>query len=145
MTSSEKLGRQIEQMVREHLAECQRAVTAAVTRAFATANAEPQRRSRRADAAKTATTRRTPEQVAALGERLYAAMCETPGETITVLAGRLGTTPRALQVPVKHLKRAGRVRTVGQRQSTRYFPMLGTEPEQAETEIEPQPAKQVAA
>jgi hypothetical protein len=69
--------------------------------------------------------RRAPEELAALGERFYSAVCATPGETMTFLAAQLGTTPRRLQRPVAHLKRAGRVRSVGERSHTRYFPLVG--------------------
>lgn len=62
----------------------------------------------------------------ALGERFYAALCRSPGETMTTLAPQVGASPRALQVAVARLKRAGRVRAVGQRQGTRYFPMTTT-------------------
>jgi len=41
-----------------------------------------------------------------------------------VLAPAVGAAPRALQVPASRLKRAGRIRGVGQRQFARYFPMV---------------------
>ena len=59
----------------------------------------------------------------ALGEHFYAILCRNPGETMTTLAPQVGASPRALQVAVARLKRTGRVRAVGQRQHTRYFPM----------------------
>ena len=136
MTNSEEFGRQIEQMVKQHLVECREVVTAAVERAFAACNVAPTRRARRAKAISGTGKRRTPEEIAALSEQLYAAICKTPGETLTLLAGQLETTPGALQVPLKRLKQAGRVRSAGQRQLTRYFPMLGTETElAAESEV----------
>jgi hypothetical protein len=61
--------------------------------------------------------------VAALGEQFYAVLCRSPGETMTTLAPQIGASPRVMQVAVARLKRAGRVRAVGQRQHTRYFPM----------------------
>jgi hypothetical protein len=66
--------------------------------------------------------RRNGEEVAALGERLLAAVKATPGETMTTLAPQIGATPRELQLPAARLKRAGRLRSVGQRQYTKYFP-----------------------
>jgi hypothetical protein len=44
---------------------------------------------------------------------------------MTFLASQLGTAPRRLEVPVAQLKRAGRVRSVGRRSHTRYFPLVG--------------------
>lgn len=61
----------------------------------------------------------------ALAERFYAVVCRMPGEPMATLAPQVGASPRALQVAVGRLKRAGRVRAVGQRQGTRYFPMAG--------------------
>jgi hypothetical protein len=45
---------------------------------------------------------------------------------MTTLATLVGASPRALQVAVARLKRAGRVRKIGQRQQTRYFPLTST-------------------
>jgi hypothetical protein len=61
--------------------------------------------------------------MAGLSERLYAAVCANPGALMTVLATHVGATPRELNRPALILKRAGRVRSVGQRAHTRYFPM----------------------
>ncbi len=58
-----------------------------------------------------------------LSERLYEAVCANPGALMSVLAAQVGATARALHRPAMVLKRAGRVRSVGQRQLTRYFPM----------------------
>jgi hypothetical protein len=79
---------------------------------------------------------RSPEEIARLGERFYAAVCDTPGETMTVLAARLGVSSRSLERPVAHLKKARRVRSAGERRFTRYFPMVADKPE-TETEAEP--------
>jgi DNA-binding IclR family transcriptional regulator len=48
-----------------------------------------------------------------------------PGETMTVIAARVGEKPRALHRPMMRLKEAGRVRSAGARNFTRYFPMTG--------------------
>jgi hypothetical protein len=42
---------------------------------------------------------------------------------MTVLAAHMGEKPRALNRPMLHLKRAGQVRSAGERHLTRYFPM----------------------
>lgn len=68
--------------------------------------------------------RRSAEEIGALGERLYEAVCRTPGETMTVLAPRIGATARELNRPVIVLRRAGRIRSVGTKHQTRYFPMV---------------------
>jgi hypothetical protein len=56
-----------------------------------------------------------------LGERLYEAVCAQPGETMAALAPELGSSPRELHRSMAALKRAGRVRSVGQRSHTRYY------------------------
>lgn len=125
MISSDTLERQIEKVIQEHLAACHAVVAATVERVFAGARSEPASRPRQAKAPSMRTPRRTPEDLAALGERLYAAVCAQPGETMTFLATQLGTTSRRLEGPVAQRKRAGRVRSVGERSHTRYFPLVG--------------------
>lgn len=126
MTTNHELAEQIEQLVRDHIAATRATAAAAVERAFATtqravdrpgASAAPGAPSRRRIA-----PRRASEEVAALGERFYAVLCRSPGEMAT-LASQVGASPRALHVAVARLKQSARVRAVGQRQHTRYFPM----------------------
>jgi hypothetical protein len=121
--SAYELAHQIEQLVENFIAGGRAAAAAAVERAFAPPKAERKtgtpRRARRRLA-----PRRAPAQMAALSERLYDAVCAKPGETMTVLAPIVGVTPRELQVPATHLRKAGRIRSVGQKQQTRYFPMV---------------------
>jgi len=70
--------------------------------------------------------KRAPEELVALGERFYAVLCQQPGETMTTLAPQVGVAPRVLQVAVARLRRDGRVRAIGKRQQTRYYPMAIT-------------------
>jgi len=123
-TSNEELARRIEQLVREHIAESRRTAAEAVARAFTGASGVgaggrkatvPKRRAEG--------KRRDPEEVAALGERLYAAVCASPGQGMAAFARELGASVRDLQRPMTHLKRAERIRSVGVRHLTRYFPM----------------------
>lgn len=122
--SIQELEQQIEKLVREYLAACHEAAVSAVKHGFAAAASEPAPARRQAKkASRLYSPRRSPEELAHLCERLYAAVCATPGETVTALAKRLKLPSRSLQVPMKRLKREGRVRSAGPRQSTRYFPM----------------------
>lgn len=126
LTSHQGLERQIEELVRAHLESCRKAAAAAVDRAFAAATRGATTVKRQASKApRVQRPPRSPEELARLEDELYAAVCETPGETMSVLAARLGMTSSRLEVPSKRLKRAGRVRTVGQRNGARYFPMAG--------------------
>ena len=72
--------------------------------------------------------RRTAAELASLGERFYEAVERSPGETMSVLALQLGLSPKVLELPVSHLKKVGRVRTMGERNRTRYLPMATPAP-----------------
>jgi hypothetical protein len=67
--------------------------------------------------------RRSGAEIAALEQRFLEAVWAMPGEPMSVLASRVDASPSALQVPVARLKAAGRLKTVGSRQFTRYFPI----------------------
>lgn len=66
---------------------------------------------------------RDPAELAALTERLYAAIAAQPGETMEVLAPAVGCRGTDLRVSIGHLLERGRVKKAGDRRSTRYFPM----------------------
>lgn len=121
---NQTLSEQIEQLVRKHIEASRRAAGAAVERAFSSASSGTRSRATR-PTTRASGHRRASTEVAALGERLFEAVCAQPGETMTVLAPRLGKTPRELHRPMMVLKRAGRVRSVGERHQTRYFPAVG--------------------
>jgi hypothetical protein len=116
------LGQRIEEMVREHIAASRKAAQDAVERAFASAAAAPTRAARRCAPSQNQKHRASAELVA-LGERFYEAVCAKPGEMMTVLATEVGASARELHRSVTLLRRAGRVRAVGTRSLTRYFPM----------------------
>lgn len=115
----EELQQKIERLVREHLEAERKAATAAVERAFAS-SLMPMKPA----AVRVSGVRRAPTDMVSLAERLYVAVRENPGETMTVIAAALGESPRALNRPMFHLKRAGKVRSAGLHQHTRYFPMV---------------------
>jgi hypothetical protein len=125
--SIQDLSKRIEEVVQEHIATSHRVAAAALERAFAKAAAKPSAatRTRRGVAESGGARRRAPQEVSAIGERLYQAVCAKPGAAMTVLAADVGATPRDLNRPMMHLKRAGKIRSVGQRHLTRYFPLVG--------------------
>lgn len=125
-TSSQELGRKIEELVRAHIAASRREVAAAVERALAGAEMAVAARPGSTRGDKKPGRRRGRAEIAALAERFYEVVRATPGETMKTLAERLGTSAQVLHVPVASLKEAGRVRSVGQRHQTRYFPMTGS-------------------
>lgn len=133
-TNEELIGR-IEALVAEHIASTRRAVQEAIERGFGAAvvkanPASPQRpspaaasRQRSRTSATGGRKRRVTADLDALGERFYGVLCAKPGETMTVLAAEVGATARELHRAVARLKQDGRVRAVGERASTRYFPL----------------------
>ena len=124
-TSSGTLEEQIGKLVREHLRAVRSSATAAVERAFAAAESESARRPRSRRSGKAGGRighRRAHGELSMLSERLYAAIVANPGATMTVLAARVGVSARELHWSTTLLRRAGRVRSAGQRHLTRYFP-----------------------
>jgi hypothetical protein len=121
-TSIEELAERIERLVQEHIAASRGAAQAAVDRAFSAAAcpvSAPVARQKRGAGRQ----RRAPDEIAGLGERLYEAVCAKPGETMSVLREAVGASARDLERPMALLKQSGRVRSVGARNRTRYFPM----------------------
>ena len=124
-SSIEELGERIERLVHEHIAASRRAAQTAVERAFASGGGGPPvRRRTQRRASGSGGRRRTPGELTELAERFYQVVSAKPGETMSVLMADVGASARELNRPVALLKRAGRVRTVGSRNNTRYFPMV---------------------
>ena len=127
-TNHRDLEQRIEQLIREHIAAVHRSAREAMGRAFvgaAGAGRKPAPAAAGTSAAK-GRKRRAPAEVSTLGERLYRAVCARPGERMAVLAGEFGASAREMQRPMALLRQAGRVRSVGIRNQTRYFPRTGT-------------------
>lgn len=66
---------------------------------------------------------RSTEEIVALETQLLAAVCASPGQSLAVLAPRVGAKPSALRVPVVRLKEKKQIKLIGQGQSTCYFPV----------------------
>lgn len=119
----ESLSEQIEQLVRAHIEATRREASEALTRAFSSTST-PARVSATPRAKRSPGRRRASTELAALSERLHDAVVAQPGETMAVLAPGLGCSPRDLNRPMAALKESGRVRSVGQRSHTRYYPSV---------------------
>jgi hypothetical protein len=129
----------IERLVRAYISTIRNAAEGAVERAVgagadgrlaANKSAKP-----RPDTATTRRqgARRAADEIGALSERLYEAVCRTPGETMTVLAPKIGSTARELNRPMIALRQAGRIRSVGTKYQTRYFPMAARDEQRSPT------------
>ncbi len=124
------LCKRIEHLVEEYISTTRVAAQAALDRAFATGPTPSVGRARPMPAARARSrggARRAADEIGTLSERLYEAVCRMPGETMTVIAPAVGATARELNRPMLRLKHGGRVRSVGTRHGTRYFPMAREE------------------
>lgn len=122
--TNEDLGKRIEKLVAEHIAATRKVAQEAVERALAASGVTARVAARPVRVrAGVKGKRRASSELAELGERFYRALCNKPGETMAVLAVDVGATPQELHRAVAGLKQAGRVRAVGQRSQTRYFPL----------------------
>jgi hypothetical protein len=123
--TNEDLARRIEEMVAEHIASTRKAAQIAVERAFASAGtqARPPTSAARAVRTRASGKRRASTELEKLSEQFMGAVTRKPGETMTVLAADVGASARELHRAVSRLKQAGRVRTIGERSQTRYFPL----------------------
>lgn len=122
----DELAQGIERLVREYIATIGIAARGAVERAVtASVDGGAASSAKRLSTAPSSRQgpRRPSKEIGALSERFYEALCRSPGETMSVLAPRVGATARELNRPMLVLKRAGRIRSVGTRHATRYFPM----------------------
>ena len=135
-TTTHRLETEIENLICRHVAAQRAAAAAAIERAFASATTAASRTTRRQRQAKRTAAepvpvprkrrqgkRRPSTEVAGLSERLCEIVCANPGETMSFIASQLGASARALNRPMMKLRSSGRVRSAGQRQHTRYFPM----------------------
>jgi len=126
-TNPQDLCNRIEHLVEEYISATRAAAHAALNRAFATGTTSPARPSRSASPGPSSRSRtgarRAADEIGALSERLYEAVCRTPGEKMEIIAPVVGATARELNRPMLRLKQAGRIRSVGTRHATRYFPM----------------------
>ena len=124
-----ELTEQIERLVEQYLVHSRSAAREAVERAFgapartleatnrSTSSAVPRRSSGR---------KRSAEEIGQVAAQLYELVCAQPGESMVTFAAELEMSVRALQRPMMWLKKEGRVRSVGQRHRTRYFPAVGS-------------------
>lgn len=120
---TDQMMQKIEQVVLEHLAATERAATEAITRAFATRRPSASRPVSAPEERGTKRRRRSVSELSALCEQLCQAVFSSPGEKMAVLAHGLGHPPSALNRPMDRLRQEGRVRSVGQKSLTRYYPL----------------------
>ncbi len=73
----------------------------------------PKRRGKRA--------KRTPEDVAKMGEAVVAYVAKNPGQSVEQIGKALGVEKKVLQLPIVRMVAAKKLKTTGQKRGTRYF------------------------
>ena len=116
----------VEALIRQQVATFEAQLRETLGRRLSSAGNVPSRRkaarSRASPRRSSAPTpRRSPEELMALAERFFSAVDTAPGETMATLAAVLGSGAKELERPVLRLKREGRIKTVGERNRTRYY------------------------
>ena len=127
--SPQHLSAAIESLVDDYIREVRRDAEAALERAFVRNQPHGKGKSTPEKALKRMSAegipRRSTEDLAKLRDRLYELVCAHPGAAMTVFAEALGLSVRELNRPMAKLKAEGRVRRVGERNMSRYFPSVG--------------------
>ena len=65
--------------------------------------------------------KRTPEDVAKMGEVVVAYVAKNPGQSVEQIKKALGVEKKDLQLPIIRLIAAKKLRTTGERRGTKYF------------------------
>jgi len=76
-------------------------------------SAKPARKGKRA--------KRTPEDVAKMGEAVVAYVAKNPGQSVEQIGKAIGASTKDLALPVIRMIEAKKLKTKGQRRGTRYF------------------------
>lgn len=126
-STPEQLADAIESLVASYMDEMRIAAQRAVERSLSlgTAVRAPSKRSKTPRTTpRSCGKRRTQTELDELCEELCKQVRARPGESMTTLAEEMGMPMSALQRPMAKLRTEGRVRSVGQRHLTRYFPAV---------------------
>jgi hypothetical protein len=65
--------------------------------------------------------KRTPEDVARMGESVVAYVAKNPGQSVEQIGNALGQKTKELALPIIRMIEAKKLRTTGERRGTRYF------------------------
>ena len=127
----EQLADAIESLVASYMDEvrlaAQRAVERSLTRVAVSrppSKAPSKGSEARRSAPSSRTARRSRTELDEACEQLCKLVRARPGESMVTLAGEMGMPMSTLQRPMAKLRADGRVRSVGERHLTRYFPAV---------------------
>ena len=123
----EQLANAIESLVASYMDEVRQAAQQAIERSLfrsVQAQRSAKRTTHRPPSPRLATKRRTAAELDETCEKLCALVRARPGESIVTLATDMAASAGTLQRPMAKLRAEGRVRSVGERHLTRYFPAV---------------------
>jgi hypothetical protein len=127
-TSDPRLALQhdLETALARYLADGHQVLLETVSRFFAPKEPTSARRASRKKATQTQPkpriVRRNDVELGTIGERIVEALRASPGSSTAELASALSVDKAQLLAPMLQLRAQGRVRKVGERTATRYFP-----------------------
>ena len=120
----QQLSDAIESLVTSYIDDVRRAAQGAVDRSLSGTRRPVKREDRSGRATGRSTKRRSDDELVVLCDRLYELVRARPGESMAAFAAETGVAARALHRPMLRLKAMGRIRSVGERNMTRYFPAI---------------------
>lgn len=126
-STPEELAAAIESLVSVYMDQVRTVAQGAVERSLSGSRTHRDRLKpapRRRSAPSTPSKRRTAAEVDDLCAELCKLVRARPGESLAVLAEEMSVPASTLKRPMNQLRSQGRVRTVGQRHLTRYFPTV---------------------
>lgn len=121
-----ELAGAIESLIGSYMAGVREAAKQAVERAMVRSAAGRPPRGGRTGTSMPSTNaiRRTPAELTGVCDALCGVVRAHPGASMVTLAEKMGVEARTLQRPMAALRSTGRVRSVGQRHLTRYYPAV---------------------
>jgi hypothetical protein len=126
-STPEQLANAIESLVASYIDEVREAAQQALERSLcrrAAARRPAKGTVHRPPSPRLATKRRTAAELDETCEKLCALVRTRPGESIVTLAEEMCAPAGTLQRPMAKLRAEGKVRSVGERHLTRYFPAV---------------------
>ena len=123
----EELAVAIESLVLSYMDQMRLVAQGAVERSLSRAampRGRPKGQPRQRSSPSSPTKRRTAAEVDELCAALWKVVRARPGESMAALAEEMDVPASTLRRPMNQLRSAGRVRTVGARHLTRYFPAV---------------------
>jgi predicted Rossmann fold nucleotide-binding protein DprA/Smf involved in DNA uptake len=120
------LREDLELALRRYLADGRRVILETVSRFFEPSSSDSKRPSTRKKSERRKPVRRiarrSHDELNTIGEKVVQALRMSPGASAAEVASALGLDKAQLLAPMLQLRAQGRIRKVGERTSTRYFP-----------------------